>query len=195
MENREPTSIFYSDAAFEPGKDITYGWVLVIPGQTARSGSGVVPSSVSRQFRARKTQILVGELLGALSGVFSCSDALRNGRLLHFVDNQPAVATLIGGKGTDPDVAAIACVYQLLLTALGVSAWLEFVESESNLADGPSRLLADWLHSPEARMLRCTHEPARLPDLTDLIRAPIHELAALGITRRLLDQHLSTRPD
>ena len=66
----------------------------------------------------------------------------RDGRLLHFVDNQPALASLIGGKGADADVAAIACVYQLLLTALGVSAWLEFVESDSNLADGPSRLLA-----------------------------------------------------
>ena len=118
----------------------------------------------------------------------------RDGRLLHFVDNQPALASLIGGKGADADVAAIACVYQLLLTALGVSAWLEFVESDSNLADGPSRLLAGWLQTPEARMLRCTHEAARLPDLTDLIGAPVHELETLGATHRLLDQHLNITP-
>ena len=92
-----PLSVMYSDAAFTEGKPISFGWVLFCPGQRPRAGAGIVPPELSEQFKERKTQIFIGELLAALSALHICGPAVQHHRALHFIDNQGALAALMGG--------------------------------------------------------------------------------------------------
>ena len=62
----------------------------------------------------------------------------------------------------------------------GVRPWFEYVESEANIADGPSRDGADWGASAEAVQLMCTLEIARLPDLSSLFDAPPSALSTFA---------------
>ena len=186
MGGDDPLAIIYSDAAFQEGSPITFGWVLFLKGQRPRAGAGVVPAELSRQFKERKTQIFIGELLGALSALYSCGHSIERHRLLHFVDNQGALAALIGGFSTDTDTSAVACAYQLLVATLGVRVWFEYVESEANISDGPSRLGLAWGQTREALQLGVTMEEASLPQVEHLGSAPLCMLEAAFSARRVL---------
>ena len=189
MGGDDPLGIIYSDAAFSEGRPITLGWLLFLPGRRPRAGAMEVPEELSRQFKERKTQIFIGELLGALSALFSCQDDVRGHRLIHFVDNQGALASLIGGFSSDPDTSSVACMYQLLVAQLGCRVWFEWVESDSNISDGPSRLGLEWARTPECISLGCTMEPARLPDLNHLTAAPASLLESFFEAVRALGLH------
>ena len=71
---------------------------------------------------------------------------------------------------------------QLIAAECGVRVWFEFVESEANIADGPSRFGKAWVASPDATHLQSTMEDARLPDLSGLLSAPADSLrGVLGL--------------
>ena len=64
--------------------------------------------------------------------------------------------------------------------------WFEYVESDANVADGPSRLGMAWEHSPLARTLGCTMVSAALPSLSSLASAPRSALEAFEVSRTLV---------
>ena len=115
--------ILYSDAACEPSKPATYGWVAFIPGSQSRSAHGRVSPEFSEHVVHRKSQICIGEMLGAPSAIWTLRAELRGKRVLLFVDNQAALAALIGGASAAEDTAAVACLFQLLLAQCGTMAW------------------------------------------------------------------------
>ena len=119
-------------------------------------------------------------MLGALSAIHSCSQVLAGNRLLHFVDNQGALASLIHGFSSQDDCCSLACLYQLTAAEAGVRVWLEYVESEANLADGPSRFGGRWEYGDDAQAICCTMEEAYLPDLQCMLSAPHSVLAAFS---------------
>ena len=73
----DPLAVIYSDAAFGEGRPITFGRVLFLKDRPPRAGAGSVPAELSAQFKERKTQISIGGLLGALSALHTCGQALR----------------------------------------------------------------------------------------------------------------------
>ena len=93
----EPLSVICSDAAYEPNKSMTFGWILFLPGQRPRAGAETVPAELAAQLKTRKNQIFIGGLLGSLSSAHTCKDQLQGHRRLHFVDNQGALVALIAG--------------------------------------------------------------------------------------------------
>ena len=96
------------------------------------------------------------------------------------MDNQGALAALISGFSSQDDCCSVACLYQLIAAEAGIRPWFEYVESEANIADGPSRAGFAWSDSAEAVQLSCTMEPARLPDLSRLFTAPPDALGAFS---------------
>ena len=101
------------------------------------------------------------------------------------MDNQEALVGRIGGAMPAEDLTAVAALYQLLCVSLGLSIWLEYVESEANAGDGPSRLLEKWENTPLCKAMKCRLEPSRLPDLTSLFTAPAEVLSSFPIARDL----------
>ena len=55
------------------------------------------------------------------------------------MDNESAAASIIRGAPNAPDVAAMVRNIHLLAHCLGVRFWVEWVDSDSNPADGLSR--------------------------------------------------------
>ena len=60
--------------------------------------------------------------------------------LLIFVDNEAAVSALIRGGSKAADAARLAELFHALLLQLTSRAWVEWIDSNSNPADGLSRL-------------------------------------------------------
>ena len=59
--------------------------------------------------------------------------------VLIFVDNEAAVSALIRGASRVADAAQLTELFHALLLRLAARAWVEWVDSDSNPADGLSR--------------------------------------------------------
>ena len=107
---------------------------------------------------------------------------LRGLKLLHFVDNQGALANLIAGSAGAMDVAGVVAWYQCLTVSGQILPWFEYVESHLNLADVPSRLLDAFVTDPLAKALGISSVlPARLPPLEDLYLSTLNLLLLVSL--------------
>ena len=146
----------YSDAEFTPNSPIGFGWTVFLPGCVPRAACSTVPLSIQRLWLKRKTQIHIAEVLAAVSLVFTLSSELSGMRLWHFVDNQGALANLIAGSAAAMDIAGAIAAYHLIAVKHGIMPWLEYVESDLNVSDGPSRELENFALSITAAKLGIT---------------------------------------
>ena len=96
----------------------------------------------------RGQQINHLEALAAVCSRLTFPDALRERRVLHFIDNTVALSKLVHGYAREPDMAATTGPLHLCDAALSVDAWFEWVPSHANVSDLPSRDPATW--DPEA---------------------------------------------
>jgi len=88
--------------------------------------------------------------------------------VIWFIDNEAAASCLIRGASGQPDVANIVQSAHIFFLSLGCRVWIEWIDSQSNPADGLSRdglsdtwsvkqgwslavaVLPDWLCRPGA---------------------------------------------
>ena len=66
-------------------------------------------------------------------------DHLRNRRVCLYVDNTAAWSCMINGYSSSKPMAAMGNLFHLIAAALWIDCWVEWVNSEANLADLPSR--------------------------------------------------------
>jgi hypothetical protein len=71
--------------------------------------------------------------------------SLAGHSLIHFADNQAANAAAIKGSSSSASMARIVSAFHLQWLRLNIRPWIEFVNSEANLADDPSRGELDWI--------------------------------------------------
>ena len=79
------------------------------------------------------------ELLAAVVAYTTFAEELRGEHVIHWVDNESAVYALVKGYTSAPDSARVVNLYHACVTQLGVTPWLEYVQSDDNIADLPSR--------------------------------------------------------
>ena len=60
--------------------------------------------------------------------------------VLHLADNKSANCGVVNGGSKQPDMARIATAMRIRLARLRIRLYVEFVKSEANLADDPSRM-------------------------------------------------------
>jgi hypothetical protein len=70
---------------------------------------------------------------------------LQGRDVMHYVDNQGAVYSLIGGASKDADLNRICMISQMRTSMLGCNVWYDYVPSAANIADLPTRLDAEAL--------------------------------------------------
>ena len=99
------------------------------------------------------------ELLAAVAVYYSLAAELRGREVIHFIDNSGAMACLIKDYSSDVDSARLVHAFWGLACALEIDVWFEFVYSEANVADWPSR---GWL-SFATELGAVVVEPLRLP--------------------------------
>ena len=94
------------------------------------------------RIKQRETYIGQFELAAALAAVISLPEEWLRGRPVEiWVDNSGAVGSLVKGYSGVADCAKIVNLFHFAIAKIGVaSIWIDYVASESNPADVPSRL-------------------------------------------------------
>jgi len=108
-------------------------------------GSARVPASLIRLFdriKQRETYIGQLELVAALVPFISLpAEWFRGYQVELWIDNASAVGGLVKGYSGVPDCARIINTFHFAIARLGIaSLWIDYVPTESNPADVPSRL-------------------------------------------------------
>ena len=95
---------------------------------------------MSRFMLPRKQQIGQVELMAELVAYASIdATALAGRRVMHWIDNTSAVAASAKGYSSAIDSARIVHAMHATLAGLGVDAWFEYVRTDANVSDAPSR--------------------------------------------------------
>ena len=72
------------------------------------------------------------------------ADSLRGQQVIHFADNVAANCGAIGGGSSSPSMGRIIHALHMRWAFERINPWIEFVKSEANLADDPSRGDMTW---------------------------------------------------
>eukprot|EP00435_Cladocopium_sp_Y103_P007550 s1582_g2.t1 len=144
FDKTSPPVILYTDASDVPERRDRFvvGGVLVLPSPHFRIlyFSWVVPPALVDQWLPKQTYMGQLELLACPVALSTWSQELTNTRLLHFIDNDSAAATLVKGYSQKSDSVEITDEYWQLAARHCIDAYIDRVESKSNVSDGPSRL-------------------------------------------------------
>ena len=167
LDRRYPV-IVYSDAMWRPSPPLLWGVGRVAFVVLSRDGTGgpgevffseaEVPQGVLRRthsLRAQLSFIIALEEI-ATSGAYVCPELVRvyfRRDVVHFADNQAANGAAVKGYSKVPDLARVVSAMHVNIAKLQARWWLSFVESESNVADAPSRGELSWLRKVGATRL------------------------------------------
>ena len=87
------------------------------------------------------------ELLAAIAVYYSLPKTCKGRKVIHYVDNTSAVAGLVKGYSSMSDSAKIVHAFWALACGLDISCWFEYITSEANVADLPSRGSFEFLQN------------------------------------------------
>ena len=120
------------------------GAVLFIPGQEKPLYTGcAVPDEVVSRWIPAKQQIHLVELFAGPVALDTFRPYLVNQRIIHFVDNSSALGALVKGYSNNSDCVRLVADYWLRTASLKATAYIDPVDSKSNISDEPSRLNFD----------------------------------------------------
>lgn len=166
VEDETPPLLLYTDAAFSRGRRLGRRWCEQACGADARAPntytarmafvvadpvdgwkafSDAPPAWEDVSFLApdKETYISQMEAMAVVAAFYSLASShlerLRGRRVNAFIDNTAALSALVHGYTGKEDLAKISNAYHLQLASLRAAAYLEFVPSEANIADLPSR--------------------------------------------------------
>jgi hypothetical protein len=134
--------VVYSDASYDQGsgRPPRLGWVIFQPGVTPIGRTMLLDWDLVSYWLPRQQQIMAAEAFAALALPSEHFPVLRGRDVVWFIDNQSACSSLIRGGSAAEDVEQIALVTHLLFLVLGSRVWFEWIDTDSNPADGLSRL-------------------------------------------------------
>ena len=115
----------------------------------------------------RKQQVGQLELLAAASAYYSLSPWLHKRDVIHFIDNTAAASGMAKGYSSVPDSARIIHAFHALNVNLQTNVHFEWVKSEANIADMPTRNKFELLLEIGSKQVTLTSPPMaswRTPD-------------------------------
>ena len=121
-------------------------------------------SHIKQWMNASSQQIAQWELFQVLAAILAYPDAFRNRSGVWWIDNAPALCSLVKGKSGSSDMDKMTMVIHLLLFSLGCTMFFEYVPSDSNWADGISRQGFDDPWHKQHKFL-----PAHIHTLTEVL--------------------------
>ena len=155
-EKRKKKVIIYTDASFSPSRN-GLGFI-VFDQETGRRYVCEAPCPAElmekwnaldenpwflREFTGNQTpqtHINSMELLAILTAVWTVGpEMLQDREVLFFCDNTSAMSAAVHGYARSPNMAGLSNALHLALASLRVKAWFEWVPSNANCADIPSR--------------------------------------------------------
>jgi len=147
-----PWLLVYTDAC----KNTRFGGlgVVIFDRATGRRyvSSAMCPKDIEESFARGGYIINQLELLAILTALLTFPELFRNRRALWFVDNCSALSACVHGYANKLDMAKMANSVRLALCSLGVRARFDWVPTDANISDTPSRVSrkADMSKAEEA---------------------------------------------
>ena len=152
-DDGEPPVIIYTDASFHREHDGTpvshMGYQIIDPGCSTRDiapailhcDRALTLAELLTFSHHKKTLIMQAEIAAAEWVFFSNTERLRGRRVIHFIDNTGALSAMLYGYARKIDCARMVNSFHLLLAALQLRVYFEWVPSEANTSDLPSRAM------------------------------------------------------
>jgi hypothetical protein len=165
--------LVYSDAMFEPDKPVRVGLIKFERDTQPIALTAVIPPTLVAQFEAKSTHIGQAEIFAALLLPWFLQEHVAKKPVLHFIDNQSALAGLIKSTSSKHDSQALLGTYAIMMATLECLVWAEYVESAANVSDGVSR---DGLLDDMARQLGCAMFEVVIPEIPNLYELPLQTL-------------------
>ena len=108
---------------------------ILAGGKSRRFGS-----DKARALLDGKPQLLnIAEAFAPIAALETSPEIFEDSEVLWFVDNEGAVSSLIRGAARVEDIDAVAALTTVQAAKLKSSLWYEWIDSDSNPADGLSR--------------------------------------------------------
>ena len=172
-----PAIVVLTDASFATGHT-WLGFFVHCPylNRSWWAGMPTPPWLLALLASHRLRETYIGQIEGAVT---SCpyfsrdprmpAELFRGRSVIHYIDNQGALYSMINGRSKDPDMNRIAFVTLLRQSQLSCNVWFDYVPSASNIADLPTRLDAAafarleqlgervQMHLPPESCLGCRH--------------------------------------
>ena len=146
--NREVPLLVYTDASFHTvrrhgrRRRIARLGIYVYDPVSGREfwAKRVLPDEYySRLSPDKKTYIAQAELITALAAYWSFPELLSGRAVMHFIDNMTALSALVNGYASKSDCAAMVNAFHERMLEMRCRVWAEWVPSEANIADWPTR--------------------------------------------------------
>jgi hypothetical protein len=155
-----PPVLVWTDAMYEANSAVPArgGFVVVVPGDGAVPAvtyisSHDTPLDVIDMFVPGKKQYIGQlELLYAVAPYTSMPHVFKNRQVIHFIDNTSACAALVKGYSRAIDSGLIVNAFHAFNVGVRADVFFEYVRSEANPADLPSRDAPEELGSLLVRM-------------------------------------------
>ena len=135
--------LLYTDGSSDMSRSPPHvvGAVVVLPeSNKIFYTSCVVPKEVVADWLPSKQYIYLVELFAGPVALDTFPDLLQGRDVIHFVDNNSALGALVKGYSSKEDAIKIVADYWLRAMKLKILAYVDRVESKSNISDDPSRL-------------------------------------------------------
>ena len=148
---RDPLKPFvlYTDASDVPERERRYGVGAVLIDQRVSPKlyhfSLEIPPETVSHWLSKRTYMGQLEIYAGPIALYTWASLLSDTHLIHFVDNDSALACLVRGYSPKSDSCALVGLYWLTAAKHRVASYIDRVESKSNLSDGPSRFDTDLL--------------------------------------------------
>ena len=153
LREKEPPMLLYTDASDVPDRaagQFVLGAVLINPHKDWSYPVHLLDCEVVQTWIPKATYMNQLEILAGPLALQTWSSDLQGRQVIHFVDNDAAAPSLVKGYSPKADSCALAGSYWILAAKIGLESYIDRVESKSNLADGPSRLLFNLMASLKA---------------------------------------------
>lgn len=133
----------YTDASCEPQNPPLLPKVVLcylLADQWDKIGSRMqVSQEVLLAMREKQTYIAHGEALAVVFCFTAEAARLRGTSILGMIDNIGVLSALCKGSSSTPDISCIIHAALLMMAALRITGWFEYVPSKANVADGGTR--------------------------------------------------------
>ena len=178
---RSKPVLLYTDASFSCPRDAsgrrtrraTLGFYVNDPVTGAELWSRLVlPQSYYEYFAPdKRTYIAQAELTVAVAVWYTLPSLLQDRAVMLFIDNVQALSAIIKGYAAQPDCAALVNCFHEAVFELRSPLWAEWVASEANIADWPTRDDKVHLIPSTAKFIDMVLPPIeRFKDMLDFAR-------------------------
>ena len=136
--------VTFTDGVCENEEDDNYvasvGGVIYLRNEKHMYFGGRLPDNLVEQWRRDKKHIIgLVELYAVVLARAVWAEFLHGQKIIYFIDNDPALRSLIRGTSSDASWRTVLLKYEELETVFQTFPWMARVASKSNIADWPSR--------------------------------------------------------